>query len=133
MSNPYEPPPEPNSSRPKKPFDLSKVDLAKYSWRSPLYGLLISIGANMFSRLLGGGAWFVVGAAFLFVACIAAGFVLSIVGIIMSRKYAGVAAHAIGGLILNSFMTLMIFAMLHAISMARDAAINNHEQQIIQK
>ena len=87
----------------------------------------------MFSLLLGGGALFVVGGAFLFVACIAAGFVLSIVGFFMSRKYAGVAAHAIGGLILNSFMTLMIFAMLHAMSTAREAAINNHEQQIIQK
>jgi hypothetical protein len=133
MSNPYESPPEPKPFKPEKRFDLSKVDLAKYSWRIPLYGMLISIGVNIFSRPFAVGAALQVGAAFLFVACIAAGFVVSIAGIIMSRKLAGVAAHAIGGLILNSFLTFMIIAMLHAMSLAREAAINNSKQPIIQK
>ncbi|MCU0721400.1 MAG: hypothetical protein MUC83_16940 [Pirellula sp.] len=133
MSNPYESPPEPKPFKPEKRFDLSKVDLAKYSWRIPLYGMLISIGVNIFSRPFAVGAALQVGAAFLFVACIAAGFVVSIAGIIMSRKLAGVAAHAIGGLILNSFLAISFFTLLHAISIPREAAVDNHEQPIIQK
>lgn len=127
MSNPYEPPPEQISVKLEKTIDLSRVDLAKYSWRSPLYGLSISIAVNIFAIPLGGIAALVVGTLFLFVACIAAGFVLSIVGLIMSRNYAGVAAHAIAGLILNSFLAVTFFTLLHATTIPRKAAMKNHQ------
>ena len=109
MENPYEITQQRIADVAAKPYDLSKVKLARLAWLLPLVCLGISIAINMIAEPLGA-----IG-ALIFIGGVIVGFVLSVIGLFMARKHHGILGHAIGGLVANVLLGLAIIGMLHAL------------------
>lgn len=123
MTNPYEGTMAGPPADGLRPYVESKTNLARWSWKLPLFGLVISIFINACARPFG-----IVG-GFLFIGSVVVGFILSTIGIVFSFSYSRVARHAVIGLAVNAFLALSIVGMFIAIEAARDAAIKARESR----
>ena len=122
MENPYKATESSIDAIVLKPYDQSKVTLARLSWMLPLICLGISIAINVAAKPLGaiGG--------FIFMGGVLVGFILAVVALFMSMKYRGVLGHAIAGLIANVVFGIAIIGMFHAISLYRESLKNDHDR-----
>ncbi len=122
MTNPYTAPSDVAIQVSTNSFSESKKALVSWSWKLPLLGLAFTVVFNAVARPFGAFG------AIVFGLCVLGGLLLSIVGIYYAFTYSRILKHAIAGLLLNCLFIASIFAMFHAISLARDAARMKRDQ-----